>query len=405
MAAKHTTTVSGKPRKPSPDFPLCAHNSGLWCKKVRRKIYYFGPWDDPEGALQKWVDQKDDLLAGRKPRDKNVAAELTIRDLVNNFLNTKRSRVENSELSQVTFSNYFDTCERVISAFSKERLVSDLRPDDFEEFRQSLSKTRGHRSLGNEINRVRILFKHAFDNDLIDKPVKFGTAFKRPSVKTIRKTRQAKGKRLFQSDELRAIIDAAKPKMKAMVLLGINCGFGNTDIATLPMSSLDLEKRWAAFPRPKTGVERRVPLWPETVTALKEVLTNRKPPKSDDDADLVFITKYGERYIRCGKIGEHKKGKSGVWIDSLALEFGKLLRELKLHRPGLGFYTLRHSFQTVGGGSLDRSAVSHIMGHLEGTMAEQYDEHTVGHFPEGRLRAVVDHVHTWLFAKPDKQAE
>src|SRR5882724_775560 len=66
MSEHHPTApaASVKPAKPYPEFPLTAHPAGYWCKKIRGKLHYFGPWDDPDGALAKYLEQKDDLHAG-----------------------------------------------------------------------------------------------------------------------------------------------------------------------------------------------------------------------------------------------------------------------------------------------------------------------------------------------------
>jgi hypothetical protein len=44
--------------------------------------------------------------------------------------------------------------------------------------------------------------------------------------------------------------------LKAMILLGINCGYGNADCGTLPLSALDLKNGWINYHRPKTGIVR-----------------------------------------------------------------------------------------------------------------------------------------------------
>jgi hypothetical protein len=31
-------------------------------------MHFFGVWSDPQKALERWLDEKDDLLAGRVPR-------------------------------------------------------------------------------------------------------------------------------------------------------------------------------------------------------------------------------------------------------------------------------------------------------------------------------------------------
>ena len=87
-------------QKPRPDFPLFPHATGRWAKKVRGKFVYFGKCaDDPKGAaaLSLWLEQKDDLLAGRVPRPSEDG--LTLRELCNRYLTSKEARVESNELA------------------------------------------------------------------------------------------------------------------------------------------------------------------------------------------------------------------------------------------------------------------------------------------------------------------
>src|SRR5947207_5540724 len=81
-----------KPAKPRPDFPLFAHATGRWAKKIKGRFHYFGPWADPDAALSRYVEERDDLYAGRKPRRKQ--AGLTVNDLVKKFLTAKKTRVD-----------------------------------------------------------------------------------------------------------------------------------------------------------------------------------------------------------------------------------------------------------------------------------------------------------------------
>ena len=385
------TTKASKPTKPYKDFPLFPHATGRWAKKIRGKFHYFGPWNDSDAALKKYLTQRDDLQAGRTPRSSSDG--LTVRDLVNRFLTAKQHLVDTQELTQLTFKGYYSTCELLVTHLGKSRLVFDLRTDDFEKLRVEFAKTRGLVALGNLVRMTRIVFKYAFDADLIERPVKFGPGFKLPSRKALRAVRNSKPPRMFEAAELRQIVDAASQPLKAMVLLGINCAFGQTDISRLPRAALNLDSAWINFPRPKTAIDRRCPLWNETKAALQAL--KRPAQKDERNADLVFITKYGAPFVRIND-------KNTV-IDSVGLEFGKLLRVLKLKRPGLSFYALRHTFETIAGDSRDQVAVDFIMGHAPDSadMAAVYRER----INDERLVAVTQFVHDWLFADPKGAAK
>ncbi|MBX9792568.1 MAG: tyrosine-type recombinase/integrase [Pirellulales bacterium] len=382
--AQRSISSGGKPDKPHKDFPLFAHSSGQWAKKVRGRLVYFGPWRDPEAALDRWLEDKDDLLAGRTPQHEEG---VTVRDLVNRFLTSKKRLVESRELHQRTWEDYDAICKRVIEVFGRNRLVEDLRPPDFERLRSKFAKTHGPVALSNDITRTRVLFNYAFKQGLIDRPVRYGDSFEKPTRAVLRKERQKKGPRMFSAKELLRIIKAAPVQMKAMIYLGINCALGNNDCAKLTTTAVDLKKGWLEFPRPKTGIMRRCPLWPETIKAVKAAIVARPAHKEASDKNLVFITKYGWPW-------EPKTSRD----NPISKEMAKLLKELKLHRPGLGFYALRHTFQTVAEKTRDKDAVRAIMGHAESAtdMSTHYSEEPVD---DSRLKAAIDFVHEWLFSK------
>lgn len=382
MPQHHSTPgkSNAKPAKPYPEFPLYAHAAGVWAKKIRGKVHYFGPWSDPDAALASYNKQKDELHAGRKPRADNDAA--TIKDAVNSFLTQKSARVEDGELSQRTFDDYREACRETITALGKLRLVADLGPADFAALRKRMAQKWGPHRLSKMVQCVRCVFKHAYDADLIDRPVRFGPGFSRPAKRVLRIHRAQRGRRMFEPGQIRRLIEAAKQPLRAMIYLGINCGFGNEDCGRLLLADVDFKSAMIDFARPKTGIDRRCPLWPETVAALGEALETRPRPKRPEDAERFFLTKYGNSWMEKGNDRPVSKAMM------------KLLATLPSQaRKGINFYALRHSFRTIGDETKDQPAVNHIMGHGDQTMAGAYREF----ISDERLREVTEHVRLWLF--------
>jgi len=242
-----------KPTKPRNNFPLFAHQNGQWAKKIRGKLHYFGPWNAPETAEKKYLDAREYLQAGRRaPSPESDGCRL--RELCNRFLTSKQSLLDSGEISSLTFYDYRRSCELMIDHFGKDAAIEDLTTGDFEAYRNSLATSRGIVTLGNEINRARIVFKYAYDAALIDRPLRFGQTFRRPSKKSLRIHRQRQqqqhGKRMFEAKELRTIIEAATQPMRAMILLGINGGLGASELAGLPRSAVEIDSGWIEYPRP-----------------------------------------------------------------------------------------------------------------------------------------------------------
>lgn len=426
MSAKSTRrSSSGKsatdrPPKPYPDFPLGAAPNGCWQKRIKGELWYFGRWGRTvkgvmtriqedgcwELALRLYKAQIDEIILGREPRARIVNGEviadpkdgLTLGTLRDKFLTAKSSSVDAGELTMGSYKLYKATTVRLITKWGENRRVDDLTPEDFESLRADITRGLGVVARGNEIQRTKTFFKYAYDLKLVDRPVDFGPNFKKPSKAQLRKLRNERGERMFSQAQIIALLDGAIIKddegeekvippasapLRAMILLGINCAYGNGDVGQLPLSKIDLDGGWATYARPKTHVKRRAALWPETVAALRNAIAERPKPASEEFAGLVFITVFGSPWCKSGA------------SDAVTQEFGKRLLALGLTEKGRGFYALRHTFRTVADATLDFVAVRHVMGHADDSIDDTYRE-SIG---DDRLRKVSDCVRAWLFGE------
>ena len=383
-----------RPSKPYPEFPLFPHAAGVWAKKIRGRFVYFGPWDDPDAALEKYLKQKDFLHAGQLPPPE--ADSVTLDELANRFLASKLLASEACEITKRQYFDYRRDCKRLLEILGRKRPVESLQPADFGRLRTALGKGRNATTLANIVIRIRSVFRWGERTMLLSRQPNYGGEFSRPSARALRKALSGNGSKCLTADEILALLDASESHMNlhAMILLGINAALGNTDCAELRLDHIDLKAGVLAFPRPKTGVQRRAMLWPQTVKAIRKAVRLNKtnsPPKKL--SDRVFVTRRKEPYM-------HMTEK-GTVVDSIGLQFRRLLVSCGIERRGIGFYALRHTFRTVADETKDFPAIDLVMGHIASDsgapFAAEMGARYRGRIGDDRLRVIADHVGGWLF--------
>lgn len=386
--------AAGKPYK---SFPLTAHRNGQYCKKIRGQIFYFGSVKDPDAALKRYHEHCAGLHSGRITEVKRDAG-LTVRELANRFLEAAEARRDAGELSPRTFVDYYRDCERLVRFFGREQLVESITREDLKKFRQHLARGVNPETLNGRVGVTRSIFKFAYEEELVEKPIRFGKDLKRPDRRLLRRSRAEAGRKHFQAGEIRTLLDAAPLQLRAMILLGINCGLGNLDVAALPANCIDIEHGWIDYPRAKTGVRRRCPLWPETVKAILAVQEDKKKvrvkPKPEAEG-LLFVTRRGHPFVRSAAKVSPDGRPHVVEHDAIATTLKRIMDRKGIAMRGLGFYGLRRSFETIGAETGNQVAVDHIMGHVPhaSDMGAVYRQHVA----EAALRQVTDHVREWLF--------
>lgn len=376
--------------KPTPTFPLTPRSDGRFTKRINGTLHTFGRRGDWRKALDDYLAVARSLHAGRKAqRPSQVAANITVRQLVNRYLDARKADMLAEHLNPRTWADY----QTFLMAFAKfvgpGLPALELDTEHIDRWADHLRKLKtGSRRFNGARAHLFAFLRYCFAAPWIP-AFPFGVGFKRAARGTIR---AAKKNKLVKPEHLRVLIEAADIQLRAMILLGVNGGFGNTDCANLPRAAVDLDKGIISYARIKTGIARTVPLWPVTVHAIRVVMLARHAD------ELVFRTRHGNLWVRTTFNANSKP----VPKDSIAQAFADLLNSVcetssrKTYREiykGVGFYALRHTFITYANEVRDSDARRHITGRRLAGVDDDYVES----FFLPRLKVVTDHVYARAF--------
>ena len=353
-----------------PKLELTKHRgSGQWRKRIAGVDHYFGPFRSVpyREAVAKMRRLQLDIADGKAT---GAGPKLRVSTLCQRWYRSKAEDVTLGIIAETTLSNYRLTSQFIESILGK-RSVGSLKAEDFREMQLQAADRWGYYKQCDMVTQTRMIFSWGFDQGLHD-PVRIPRSFRKPRRPVEPREGPAKaslGSRWVWTREeygqaLRMDPSASK-WFHGVLLMGLNTGYGNSDISDLQWEDIyEVEGQMVvARPRRKTGRQRMAPLWPETLDALGPRATGR-----------VFVTRTGLPLV------------GGAGRNTLSQGFRR--------RTGKPFYGLRHMFQTIGSQIGDSEAVRYMMGHAPKDMADHYTLAPAWTMP--RLIKVTDHIRKWV---------
>lgn len=323
------------------------------------------------------------------PTDAEVSG-VTLSGLLNLWLADRQLDVDADKLKLATWRQYREVAEFIVERLGRLTPVKALRPADFATLHRAMVKKWGASPsvLSRVVTVARMPFKWGWESEVIHDAVRMGPRFKIASKADKREKRHKRGRQTFTATEVRKMLDAASVELRAAILLGINGGYSQREVAEIECMAVDLDAGWIDHLRAKTRQPRRVPLWAETIAAIRALPDNN--PADPADAGLLFITRNGLRYVR-EYVNDNDKL---IRCDVFGSAFNRLRRGLRIRLDHAGFGKLRATHRTVADGAGDANAARLIMGHSLGVGVEEAYIRTI---EDDRLRGVAAHAHEWLW--------
>lgn len=398
---------------PAAKFPLLKHPNGQWYKGVKGRRYYFGAIaDDPKGtaAIAEYDQRLPGILAGTDHLRRLAVASggMVCGELMGKYVAACRVSLTAGTLAGKTFADYCKELKWFNDWIKDGTPVASLKPEHFGGYVKHLIEVRKLQAHARKrvIASIKSMFRWGAGNGLFTLP-NFGTAFKAPSTtkQAIRMEKQRAGvvdygAVIATGVMIDSLLALSQPNMKAIILMGINCGLGPADIGRLKWRHI--QGRKLDYPRGKTGNMRHGFLWKETLEALervKKLKHTREAFEREGGEALVFITKKRQPYYRETEVIENGKVVDIKIANAVSITFCRTAKKAKL--PGVSYYRLRHTFKTLGKRAKDGDALDLCMGHQTNSVKEGYDhEKELGLIAFSRIRRVALKVKHRLWPKP-----
>ena len=347
--------MNSKRKTRSDKFPLTLHPTGQYCKKIKGKIRYFGK--DKKKALEKYLAQSTYLHGAQSLFQKISNGKMTLKQLCDLYLRYQHSRVLVGDMTAKHYNDSKYSLDRLMAFLGPGCRIENISTLDLQNYKRKLQSSYPSIDRQNlHIGLMKAMFHWARKNDVLESI---------PNIDAISKDRVVhKEKYTFNKKQIRKLLSTADVKMKAMIWLGLNCGFGCTDCSRLQWKDIDFNNSRVNLARNKTKIGRNLPLWPETIQALKEV------PRS---GTLVFTISDGHPWIQTTATRNDSGEPKYICDNRISTKFSRLMKKVRIQTPkGTGFYTLRRTAATMAARSGDPFAVQRLLGHVDLTMATRY---------------------------------
>jgi integrase len=238
----------------------------------------------------------------------------TIRELVDAYLAVRKSQVGSGpdDISNDMYMDDYYQLEAFAEYCGKTSMSEVLTPDFLQRHKTAIRAKYAATSVWHSVKAVKRLLTWGWKHEKIDSLPRslddYATVARPKPTPTF-----------FTVEEVKAMYEKATPRMRLYMLLALNGGFTQVDIATLTHSMIDWGTAVISRDRNKTQISQSCKLWPATLALLRQEATKRNV----NGDNLVLLT---ERNNPLVAVGEKTKN------DAVKCAFNRIKKKCKLER-------------------------------------------------------------------------
>jgi hypothetical protein len=299
---------------------------------------------------------------------------LTVHDTANLYMQSQRTRATAAER---TLSDLKFRLGKAVDALGRTKRLGDVRKPELEQLMGNMRRKIKAGDMSSiyarhQVAALKAMLVWAADHEDIGwhKPSGFDDLLLIDTRKPMTDAeREALEERIFNPEvhfhtvrQLRTLYRAADARMRAFILLGLNCAYYPSDIGFLQASKIKTDGAIRIeTTRRKTNTPCRHVLWPETIAAIEAARA------ADNPGGWLFLNARGRPY----------QGNSVKFIPKL---WGGLRKSAKLpDAPDFKFlrHTSGNEIKKIAGGEISEIHLAHREGlKMQGPYTERlWDEH------------------------------